>query len=133
MSDFANDLAVKRLSTPVVTGNPRTVTQTSSQQVEGQSFQEILRQRLSESSNLAFSKHAVNRVMERNIDVTESNMERLNAGVKLAEEKGLREPLILVGNTAFIVSVKNNTVITTVEENELRGSVFTNIDGTVIM
>ena len=71
--------------------------------------------------------------MERNIQLNQTSMERLHQGVRLAEEKGLQEPLILVGNTAFIVSVKNNTVITTVEPEELKGSVFTNIDGTVII
>ena len=51
----------------------------------------------------------------------------------MAEEKNLEEPLILVGQAAFLVNVKNNTVITTVDSNDLQGKVFTNIDGTVIV
>ena len=128
-----DELTVKRLTPPAppgTTGTPGAAR--SLPQPAGASFQDILRQRIAES-NLSFSKHAVNRVMERNIQLNQTSMERLHQGVRLAEEKGLQEPLILVGNTAFIVSVKNNTVITTVEPEELKGSVFTNIDGTVII
>lgn len=75
----------------------------------------------------------MNRVMERNIDLSDENIERLNEGVKLAGEKGLDDTLILLDNAAFIVSVKNNTVITTVNKEEMTGNVFTNIDGTVVI
>jgi len=129
-----NDIELKRLSTPLVTGNPKAASVSAqAKEQPAVSFQDILRQRIAESGGPNFSRHAVNRAVERNIDITGSNMERLNEGVRLAEEKGLQEPLILVGGTAFIVSVKNNTVITTVEGSELKGSVFTNIDGTVII
>ena len=60
-------------------------------------------------------------------------IERLNRGVELAAEKGSEESLILVDSTAFVVSVKNNRVITTVEADDLKGNVFTNIDSTVII
>ena len=62
-----------------------------------------------------------------------SNLERLNEGMKLAEEKGLNNTLILVDSTAFVVNVENNKVITTVNQESLKGNVFTNIDGTVII
>lgn len=125
---------ITQFTLPVTTGTIRSAApQTVQKETGAVSFQELLRQRLEENSNVAFSKHAVNRVVERNIDLSGTNVERLNEGVRLAEEKGLKEPLILVGNTAFIVSVVNNTVITTVEGKELQGSVFTNIDGTVIV
>ena len=75
----------------------------------------------------------MNRVMERNIDLSDENIERLNEGVKLAGEKGLDDTLILLDNAAFIVSVRNNTVITTVSRDEMTGNVFTNIDGTVVI
>ena len=53
--------------------------------------------------------------------------------MKIAQKKGLNDTLILVDRTAFIVSVKNNKVITTVNGDELKGNVFTNIDGAVIV
>ena len=61
-------------------------------------------------------------------------LERLNKGVELAAGKGAAvETLVLVGRNAFVVSVKNNKVITTLSDNELNGNVFTNIDSTVIV
>ena len=80
-----------------------------------------------------FSRHAINRVVERNIELSHDDLERLNDGIKLAEEKGLDDTLILLDDAAFIVSVKNNTVITTVNRDEMTGNVFTNIDGTVVI
>ena len=73
------------------------------------------------------------RVVERGVDVSSEKLDRLNEGVRMAEEKGLREPLILLGTTAFVVNVKNNKVGTVVNEDSLKGTVFTNIDGTVMI
>jgi len=81
-----------------------------------------------------FSAHAIRRLESRQIDVIENDkMERLNKGVELAAEKGSEESLILVDSTAFVVSVKNNKVITTISADDLKGNIFTNIDSTVII
>lgn len=81
-----------------------------------------------------FSAHAIRRLESRQIDVSENDkMERLNKGVEIAAEKGSEESLILVDSTAFVVSVKNNKVITTVSADDLKGNIFTNIDSTVII
>lgn len=81
-----------------------------------------------------FSAHAIRRLESRQIDVAENDrMERLNKGVAIAAEKGCEESLILVDSTAFVVSVKNNKVITTVSADDLKGNIFTNIDSTVII
>jgi len=126
-------------STAVVTGKPglvqpeRAVT-TGKTVTPAQSFGEVLGQELEKaSSGVAFSKHAAQRAAQRSIDLSEASMARLNEGVRLAEQKGLNDTLILVDRTAFLVNVPNNTVITAVSGNELDGNVFTNIDGTVVI
>ncbi len=97
------------------------------------SFAEQLQTSLGKKE-LEFSGHAIRRLESRQIDVSENDrIERLNRGVELAAEKGSEESLILVDSTAFIVSVKNNTVITTVSADDLKGNVFTNIDSAVIV
>lgn len=121
---------------PIVTGAPQINQQKTTAQPQpqgGQSFQELLRERINANTSINFSKHAAERVAQRNIDLSESQISRLSEGVKLAEQKGLKDPLILIDRTAFIVNVKNNTVITTVGSDDLKGNVFTNIDGTVII
>lgn len=125
-----------RFSMPITTGvvrppQPKPTEKTGHASGEP-SFGDILKNQLA-ASNVEFSKHAVARVMERNIPISPANMERLNSGVALAREKGLNDTLILIDKTAYLVSVKNSKVITTVSGDELAGNVFTNIDGTVII
>lgn len=85
-------------------------------------------------SGVAFSKHALERINQRSIDMNEGNkLERLNRAVEAASLKGSSETLVLLDQTAFVVSVKNNKVITTLSAEDLQGNVFTNIDSTVIM
>ena len=93
-----------------------------------------LARKLAEKQGVEFSKHAMQRVEERSIDLSrDDTLDRLNRGVELAAGKGSSETLVLVGRNAFVVSVKNNKVITTLSDNELQGNVFTNIDSTVIV
>lgn len=101
------------------------------------SFEQILLQKsgLQEADNteLKFSKHASNRLMDRNISLTQNQNERLENGVKAASEKGIKESLVLVDSLAFIVNVPNRTVVTAMEQTETTSNIFTNIDGAVIM
>lgn len=107
-------------------GTPQSLNRSQSQ--SGKSFRDVLES--VKSNELIFSKHANERLLSRNIDLSEAQLERLQNGTRRAEEKGIRESLVMVDNLAFIVNVKNNTVITAVNEKD--DKVFTNIDGAVI-
>lgn len=80
-----------------------------------------------------FSKHAANRLVDRNIELTEEQVERLNMGAAKAGAKGINESLVIVDSLAFIVNVPNQTVITAMDQTEADENVFTNIDGAVII
>ncbi|MDL2327169.1 flagellar protein [Ruminococcaceae bacterium OttesenSCG-928-A11] len=125
-----------KLTRPIITGVPAASQPAQAPKTgtaEGaSSFISVLKQQLEAGSNTAFSKHAVNRVMERQIDVSQSNLERLNQGMQLAQEKGLRDALILIDEDAYIVNAAAGRVVT-VDGQAQKGSVFTNIDGTVIV
>jgi len=95
------------------------------------SFESILKARTSSEGELKISKHANERLAQRNIDLSSDQWMRLESGVKKAGQKGIKESLIMVDDVAFIVNVNNNTVITAVDDNE--DKVFTNIDGAVIV
>jgi len=101
------------------------------------SFEEVLRQKkndaVMETSELKFSKHAANRLNDRNILLTDSQNVRLENGVKQASEKGIKESLVLVDSLAFIVNVPNKTVVTALDQTEANSNIFTNIDGAVII
>ncbi len=125
------------LTRPITTGTPSVTPDTGQQgglrTGEGStSFLSVLQQKLEAGSNTAFSKHAVSRVFERQIDVSDQNLERLNQGMQLAQEKGLRDALILIDQNAYIVNASAGKVVT-VDGQATSGSVFTNIDGTVIV
>ena len=86
-----------------------------------------------QAGTVRFSKHAVNRLAERNIELTDNQMERLQEGAMKAGAKGINESLVLVDQLAFIVNVPNHTVVTAMNQTEADENVFTNIDGAVIM
>lgn len=132
------DIRFKHFS-PIVTGTPgagqglyppSTSTQTNEPSV---SFADVLKSTIEKNSEVNFSNHAIKRAVDHNMDITDDELSRLNEGVRLASEKNLDDTLILVGEKAFVVSVKNNTVITTVNNNSIQGNVFTNINGAVIV
>jgi flagellar operon protein len=96
------------------------------------SFSQILENEQSvQTGSLKFSKHANERLASRNIDLSDQQLERLETGAKKAQEKGIQESLVMVDNIAFIVNIKNNTVVTAVNDSE--DKIFTNIDGAVIV
>ncbi len=101
------------------------------------SFEDVLRQKQSrqvmENSSLKFSKHASMRLLDRKINLTETQNARLENGVRQADEKGIQESLVLIDSLAFIVNVPNRTVVTAMDQTETNGNIFTNIDGAVIM
>lgn len=123
---------------PVVTGKPSLATSpppSTGESVTRQagSFAQVLQNQLAQTEGVSFSKHAVQRAAQRSIDLSQQNLDRLNEGVRLAGQKGLNDTLILIDQTAFLVNVPNNKVITAVNGSDLTGNVFTNIDGTVII
>lgn len=96
---------------------------------EGLSFQEILKSK----SDIKFSKHASERLTQRNISLSDNQLNRLNEGTKKAMEKGIKDSLVIVDELAFIVNVPNQTVVTAMDKEQATENVFTNINGAVIM
>ncbi len=97
------------------------------------SFDKVFQQELNNQSEVKFSKHAIERLQSRNISLSEQDINKINNAVNKAAEKGVKEALIMMGNTAFIANIPNRTVITAATEDNLKESVFTNIDGAVII
>jgi len=85
------------------------------------------------TESLKFSNHAVERMQTRGIRFTPEDMTRLNDAVNRASAKGSKDSLILMKDSALIVSVKNKTVVTVMDKAALKENVFTNIDSTIVM
>lgn len=114
------DVLVRRTEQPV-----KAITE-SKQNARTKSFEEVL-------ESVKFSKHAVERIVSRDIKLSDTDYARLEKGLGLAKQKGIRQTLIMMDNKVFIASVKNNTIITASAEENLKENVFTNIDGAVIV
>lgn len=101
---------------------------------DGKSFQEILESsRAKGTEEVRFSKHAAGRLADRKIELTSNQLERLNEGAQKAQQKGIRESLVIVDQLAFIVNIPNSTVVTAMNQGDTTESIFTNIDGAVII
>jgi len=85
------------------------------------------------NNQLKVSGHAQTRLQSRNIQLSQADWDRVADGVNKAAAKGSRESLVMVDNVALVVSVKNRTVITAVDQSHLKDNVFTNIDSAVIV
>ncbi len=85
------------------------------------------------NDRLKISGHAQTRLESRDIQLDAQAWERVMQGVERAAQKGAKESLVMVDDVALIVSVKNRTVITAVEQSQLKENVFTNIDSAVIV
>jgi len=96
---------------------------------QDRAFDKVLQRELQE---LTFSKHAQERLSARNIALSETDLTQLQQAVTRAGEKGAQDSLVLLRDLAFIVSVKNRTVVTAVDADHLKEDVFTNIDSAVI-
>jgi flagellar operon protein len=101
--------------------------------VKGPRFEEVLaKQQTAGVQPPRFSRHALDRLARRGIQLTDETVDRLAGGMARAAGKGSRDSVVFVDGTAFVVSVANNTVLTAVGTEHMREHVFTNIDSAVI-
>ncbi len=96
-------------------------------------FGALLKNALSDGSQVRFSKHAAARVEQRGIEVTDSFLKDLNQAVGKAREKGAKDVVVIGQQGAFIVNVPNNVVVTTMTSQEMKQNIFTNIDSAVLL
>jgi len=85
------------------------------------------------ADGIKFSNHAVDRMRTRGISYSPEDLAKISDAVGRAAAKGSKDSLILMNDSALIVSVKNNTVVTVMDKNALKENVFTNIDSTIVM
>ncbi|MDR1246311.1 MAG: flagellar biosynthesis protein [Clostridiales Family XIII bacterium] len=100
----------------------------------GNSFRELLNKRLQgDRKEISFSKHADLRARERNIAIEDADLDKLSDACDRAAGKGVRDALIVMNDSAFIVNAGSKVVVTVVDKNEMKGNIFTNIEGAVFL
>lgn len=125
-----DNLHIKRLENQLINSSQPII---RNKNLPSKNFESVLQQIHKRDDEIKFSKHAINRMDHRNMTLSREELKRLKSGFTRAEEKGVKDALILMGDKAFIASIKNKTVITTVNKEQLKDNVFTNIDGAVIV
>lgn len=116
---------------PISPSRPSPGVRPQQKQAVGGGFEKLLQQQI-EQKGLKFSRHAVDRMNSRGIQLDPGQMQRLETAVSQLNSKGSRESLVLLDQTALVVSVKNDTVVTVVDRDQLKNNVFTNIDSAII-
>lgn len=96
------------------------------------SFQDVLFRELANAGQIKVSAHAQKRMQERNIILDSEDWHKINDAMNRAQAKGANNSLLIHGELAFIVSVKNRTMVSAIDEESMREHVFTNIDSAVI-
>jgi flagellar operon protein len=99
----------------------------------GGDFKATLNQALQENRGVTFSAHAKARLHSRGVELDQAKLDAISNAIDKAEAKGARESLVLSDDAAYVVSVKNRTVITAFDRDNLKDGVFTAIDSAVIL
>ena len=95
-------------------------------------FARVLDQRLT-GQPVKLSQHAQERLKSRGITLSETDLQQLAGAVDSVAQKGGKDSLIMMGDAALVVSVKNRTVVTALDRQGMKGNVFTNIDSAVVL
>lgn len=97
-------------------------------QPEGQ-FQKVLDESVRKNQGVKFSKHAGERIRERNIQMDQAELGKIEEALDIAADKGMKTPVIVTGNFVYIANVSSRTIVTAMDS--MKGKVFTNVDGVV--
>jgi flagellar operon protein len=95
-------------------------------------FARVLDQKLP-TQELKFSQHAQERLRSRNINFSANDLAKLEGAVNSVAQKGGKESLVMMGDAALVVSIKNRIVVTALDKMQMQGNVFTNIDSAIVL
>jgi flagellar operon protein len=112
--------------TPASLRQPKSSLDKSTQ--TGQSFQQIFKDKM-----VRLSHHAEQRLEQRGIQLLPEQMAKIESALDKAAAKGAKDSLILFKDMAFIVNVKNRTIVTAMDSSSMQDNVFTQIDSAVVV
>lgn len=98
-----------------------------------ESFSKIVESIRSEKDDgVKISSHAQKRILSRKIEIDEKLMKNLDNVLEIAERKGAKSTLAMLGENSFILSVRDRTVVTVVDNKDMESRFFTNIDSVYV-
>jgi flagellar operon protein len=129
-----NQMVPKPIGIPSVKPNVPTPTERAKQfgQVLDNAIQESQTRTEQKETGISFSKHALKRLKERNINLDVNKLAKIGGAIDKVAKKGSNESLVISNDAAFIVNVPKRKIITALDKAQMQENVFTNIDSTVI-
>lgn len=97
----------------------------------GVDFRRALLDAQQRTGEVRLSAHAEQRLAQRDINLTPADMARVAKAADRLASKGGREALVVMDAVGLILDVPNRTVVTAIDQQNLRENVFTNIDSAV--
>ncbi len=107
---------------------PKQIPPKSGTPTSAPAFQDVL-----DGHIVKFSHHAEQRLTQRGIRLEPEQLHRLGGAIDKAASKGAKDSLVLFQDMAFIVNVKNRTVVTAMDGASMNDHVFTQIDSTILV
>ena len=92
-----------------------------------------LLERPATSGTLQFSRHAQARMASRGIQLDDQDVTDISCAIDSLARRGAKESLLLLEDHAFIVGIPERKVITAMTRREAVGTIFTQIDSTVVV
>lgn len=98
-------------------------------------FSNLLNEKIKETEpqGIKISLHAARRLGERDMLMDKEELNKIKDGLEKLKTKGGRDSLIVTPNGAYIVDVKNSTIVTAMDKGSIQDNVFTKIDSTLIV
>jgi len=107
--------------------------QSAGQTATGDNFKDMFSKEISGRREISFSRHAQERLFSRGIALSDEDLHKISTAIDKADVKGAKETLVMMDDVAFVISVKNRTVITAFDRENLREGIVTSIDSAVIL
>ena len=83
-------------------------------------FKSILNEHIHKNNGLQISKHAKERMIQRNIEISDELINSLNNAAEIARLKGAKDIVMIGEDAAFVVNIPNEIIVTAVSTAELK-------------
>jgi len=100
----------------------------SSTNTDAASFADHLEAAQDQTDDINLSGHAKQRIVQRNISLDATQRQELADAMDQLDDKGAQDAAVLREDAAFVVNVPNRTVVTALDQTEMKHRVFTQID-----